>query len=442
VIRVERWAVPVDGDAVGLAARTRALAADHTAVSADVAAIIAAVAERGDAAVAELTRRLDLCQASLAPARVAPEELSAALAGLSPELRAALSRARDNVAAVAQAGLSAEAEVELAEGHRIRLRQVPVRRAAVYVPGGRAPYPSTVIMGVTAARVAGVDEVVVCTPPSDAGVHPAILGACELCRVTEVWRMGGAQAVAAVALGTETVVGVDVVVGPGNLWVQEAKRQLAHRVGIDGFAGPTDLLIVASSGARPRALALDLLAQAEHGPETVVALVSDHPELLKGAADAVTRLAADRPTAQPAAVVLVAAALQDGLAFAEAFAPEHLQLVGSAAEALAPQVRSAGCLLVGTSAATAFGDYIAGSNHVLPTAGAARFASALSPAPFRRRMAEVRIEPDAAGRLAGPGAAIARAEGFVVHAESMQARAQEAEGGGAQPGSRAHVTPR
>lgn len=420
MIRLERWALASGGDAAGLAAAARALAPDASAVAAGVAEIIGEVARGGDGAVAALTRRLDREQPI--PVRVETAELQGALNALDPSLRSALERARDNVVAVAGAGVAAERDVTLPEGHRVRLRQVPVRRAAVYVPGGRAPYPSTVVMGVVAARAAGVDEVVVATPQGPNGLHPAVLAACALTGAAEVYRMGGAQAVAALALGTETIAPVDVVVGPGNLWVQEAKRQLAHRVGIDGFAGPSDLLVVASAGASARPVALDLLAQGEHGPETLVAMASDDAHLLEAVAGEVETLAGARPTVDPAAVVLVDAAPEDALAFAEAFAPEHLELVGAAAEALAPRVRNAGCLLVGPGSATAFGDYVAGSNHVLPTGGAARFASALSPAHFRRGMAEVRIGPRSAAALAGPGAAIARAEGFVVHAESMEAR--------------------
>jgi len=300
-------------------------------------------------------------------------------------------------------------------------------RAAVYVPAGRAPYPSTVVMGAVTARTAGVEQVVVCAPPGrDGAAHPVILAACALCGVEEVYRMGGAQAVAALAYGTGSVDAVDVIVGPGNLYVQEAKRQLSDLVGLDGFAGPSDLLVLLDSEADPRLVALDLLAQAEHGHETIVAAVSPDAERLDRIAAEVVALAADRPGAgDPAAVVLIdAPGLEAALAFADAFAPEHLQLVGPTAEALAPRVRRAGCVLVGAESGTAFGDYIIGSNHVLPTGGAARFASGLSPRVFRRRMAEVHAGP-AAAALARQGATIARAEGFVVHAESMEARIGE-----------------
>jgi histidinol dehydrogenase len=309
---------------------------------------------------------------------------------------------------VAVAGCDDEREVALPEGQLVRLREVAVRRAAIYVPGGRAPYPSTVVMGVVTARAAGVEEVVVCAP----GAHPLILAACALCEADAVFRMGGAHAVAALAYGTETVPRADVIAGPGNLYVQEAKRLVSGDVGIDGFAGPSDVLVLASEGADPALVAIDLAAQAEHGEGTIVCAVSDDPDLL----DAI-----DLDPGAAVAALVDAPDLDAALAFAEAFAPEHLELIGPDAEALAPRVRSAGCVFVGRDSATAFGDYVAGSNHTLPTGGAARFASGLSARHFRRRMSEVRIGP-AAAALARAGAPIARAEGFERHAASMEVR--------------------
>jgi histidinol dehydrogenase len=304
---------------------------------------------------------------------------------------------------VAEAGLDEERRVDLPQGQTVRLREVPVRRAAVYAPGGRHPYPSSVVMGAATARAAGVEQVVLAAP----GGHPTILAAAALCGVDEVYRMGGAQAIAALAYGTETVPAVDVIVGPGSLWVQEAKRLVAGAVGIDGFAGPSDLTVIASAGADPEPLRLDLLAQAEHGEGSLVVAVSDDDALLQRLEDA--------------AVTVRAADMDAALAFAEALAPEHLQLAGTAAEELAPRVRSAGCLFVGIESGTAFGDYVAGSNHTLPTDGAARFASGLSVRHFRRRMAEVRVG-SAAPALARAGVPIARAEGFEQHAASMEIR--------------------
>ena len=388
------------------AARVRALVPAPASVADAVAEIVAAVRSGGDAAVLEIERRFG---AGERPLRVTQGELEAALAALEPAVRAGLEVAITNVRAVARAGLFPDREVALDQGHTVTLREVPVRRAAVYVPGGRNPYPSTVVMGAITARAAGVDEVAVV-----ASEHPVILAACALCEVDEVYRMGGAQGVAALALGTESVPRVDVVVGPGSLWVQEAKRQLSGEVGIDGFAGPSDLMAIVSDGADLEAIGLDLLAQAEHGAGSLVVAVAVEPELL----DALEARLGDTPGP---AVLVDAADLDAALAFAEALAPEHLQLAGAAAEALAARVRSAGCLFVGSESGTAFGDYVAGSNHTLPTDGAARFASGLSVRHFRRTMSEVRIGA-AAGALARAGVPVAEAEGFPGHAASMQIR--------------------
>ncbi len=426
-MRVERPRLERAGDAAALAARLRGLAPSGGVVAEQVGEILARVRDEGDAAVLELTRQLDLDGDDPRALTVDPAALDAAREGLEPDVAASLAVTIANVGEVAAAALHEDREVELAAGQRVLLREVPVRRAAVYVPGGRAPYPSSVVMGVVTARVAGVEEVAVCSPPGAGGeVDPLVLAASALAGAVRVHRIGGAQAVAALAFGTESVPAVDVIAGPGNLWVTEAKRQVFGTVGIDGLAGPSDLFALLTDGADPEWAALDLLAQAEHGPATVVAAASPDGALLGGVAAALERLGAQRPTADPAAVVLVETAdLEAALALAEAFAPEHLSLAGGGAEALAPRVRAAGCVLVGTGSATAFGDYVAGSNHVLPTGGAARFSSGLGPAVFRRRVSEVRVPPDAAAALAPPGAALARAEGFVLHAESMEARMRE-----------------
>jgi histidinol dehydrogenase len=402
------------GDPASLAAELRALVPSPESVAPAVAQIVRDVREGGDAGVVEYTRRLD--RTELHSLVACEPSLQAAADGLDPELRAGLEAAIANVRAVAEASLHEDRTVELGS-HRVALRSVPVSRAAVYVPGGRAPYPSTVVMGVVTARVAGVEEVVVCSPPGpDDGL---VLAACALTRASAAYRMGGAQAIAALAYGTESVPAVDMIVGPGNLYVQEAKRQVSHRVGIDGFAGPSDLLLIADAGADPELAALDLLAQTEHGAGTLTIGVSSSPELLDRLH---TRLGQAPDTGAVAALVELAGD-DAALALAEAVAPEHLQLIGPNAEALASAVTRAGCVFIGPNAGTAFGDYVAGSNHILPTGGSARFASALSAGTFRRRLTEVRID-DPAG-LAAAGAAIARAEGFELHARSMEARIRE-----------------
>jgi histidinol dehydrogenase len=242
--------------------------------------------------------------------------------------------------------------------------------------------------------------------------------------VNEVYRMGGAQAIAALAYGTESVPRVDVIAGPGNAYVTEAKRQVAGVVGIDGLAGPSELVVVASDGADPELVALDLLAQSEHGEDSLLALISPDAATLDRVEEAIAQLANDLPSVTAAPLALVQAAdAEAAVRLADAIAPEHLELIGADAEALKDEVRSAGCVFVGASSATAFGDYVAGSNHVLPTGGAARFASGLSVGTFRRRMARVSFSDEAARALAPYGAALARAEGFPVHGESMERRA-------------------
>jgi histidinol dehydrogenase len=380
----------------------------------------------GDEAVLRLTERFD--KAGLGPEqlRVDAGELESSVGVLEPDVLRGLRTAIANVRAVVKAQERHPVEVQLEQGQRVEIVEVPVRRAAIYVPGGRAPYPSTVVMGAVTARVAGVDQIVVCAPPGPGGrAHPVILAACVLCEVTEVYRMGGAQAIAALAYGTASVRPVDVIAGPGNAWVQEAKRQLAFtKVGIDGVAGPSELAVIADGpGIDPETVALDLLAQAEHGPDSPLWLFAPDEEVREGIVDAVERLAGERPSVADARLEVCALGGSQALELAEEIAPEHLELVGEEAERLAPRVRRAGCVFVGAGAGTAFGDYVAGSNHILPTGGAARFQSALSAATFRRRMARVSLPDGAPGRLAPGGAALARAEGFPVHAESMERRA-------------------
>jgi histidinol dehydrogenase len=411
------------GGPAGLASHLRSLVPPADSVREAVREIVEAVRMRGDEAVLEYTRRFDTAGGEPRALTVGGAELDEALKRLPLDVVAGLQVAIANVARVAQAGTKEDAAVELAQGHQIRVREVPVGSAAVYVPGGRAPYPSTVVMGVVTARAAGVLDVGVCSPPGvDGEIDDSVLGVCRLCGVESVHRMGGAQAIAAFAHGTETVRRVDVVVGPGNLYVQEAKHQLSSLVGIDSFAGPSDLLVLLGADAdepAARLAALDMLAQAEHGPDSlVVAIACD--------ADVASLLTAELEShaVEHLATLVVAEATSaaEALELANTFAPEHLQLIGREVEALAASVRAAGCVFVGPLTGTAFGDYVAGSNHVLPTSGAARFASMLSARHFRRTMAEVRIDQAAAVKLARAGIPLARTEGFDWHARSMEAR--------------------
>jgi histidinol dehydrogenase len=429
-MRVDRLGIdekPLGAGAAGAAAYLHALVPGGSSVEREVREILGRVRAEGDGAVRDYTRRFDTAGEEPRPLVVVPAELDEAIKLLPLELVAGLQVAIRNVAEVAQAGAGEDTAVQLAQGQRILLRELPVRSAAVYVPGGRAPYPSTVVMGVVTARAAGVVDVAVCSPPGPSGqIDPSILGTCRLCGVDRVYRMGGAQAIAALAYGTGSIDRVDVVVGPGNVYVQEAKHQLSATVGIEGFAGPSDLMVLLGQDASEHEVhlaALDLLAQAEHGSGTLVMGVSSGRRIGDALALTLKRLATERPKVEGAvcAVIDVGDA-RAAVELANEFAPEHLELVGAEMEALAANVRSAGCVFVGPASATAFGDYVAGSNHVLPTAGAARFASMLSPRHFRRTMAEVRIGLDATAKLAMAGVPLARAEGFEWHARSMEAR--------------------
>jgi histidinol dehydrogenase len=403
-MRVERFTATAD-EAESAAARLRALAPAGVSVREDVERIVDDVRERGDAALREYASRFDGAEP---PLRVSPQELDAAAADLRHDLRCGLEVAMGNIAAVAGASLGDDAELTLPQGQRMVVRELPVRRAAIYAPGGRNPYPSTVLMGAVTARVAGVEQIAVLSP----GAHPVVLAACALCGIDEVYRFGGAHGIAALAFGTASIARADVVAGPGGLYVQEAKRLVSGDVGIDGFLGPSDVFIVAADDADPELVAADLLAQAEHGEGTIVALASTAALI-----DAVQPLLTLENEA--ACGLVEVEGCDAGLAVAEAFAPEHLELMGGRAERLAPRVRRAGAVFVGGG--TAFGDYVAGSNHSLPTGGSARYGSALSVRHFRRRMTEVHID-GAANALARLGAPIARAEGFELHARSMEAR--------------------
>lgn len=402
-----------------VAARLRERVAAGESVAAQVSEIIRAVRIEGDAAVEDFTRRFDTSGASPPPVVVPAIELERAVRELAPDVRFGLEATIENVGRVATACVQQDRTVTF-DDHEVVLREAPVRRAAVYAPGGRAPYPSSVVMGVVTARAAGVRDVTVCTPPArDGMVNQAVLAVCRLSGADEVLRIGGAQAIAALAYGTETIMPADVIVGPGNLWVQEAKRQVSGQVGIDAFAGPSDLVVIVDGDSAVEPVALDLLAQAEHGTGSIVVAVSVSIDILVALEE---RFAAEEDTGAVVGLVQVLT-LGDALAFAEAFAPEHLQLIGTEARELAHCISRTGCLFVGAKSATALGDYIAGSNHTLPTGGTARFASALGPQHFRRSFCEVRIYD--ASTLARKAAPIARCEGFEFHARSMEARIQE-----------------
>jgi histidinol dehydrogenase len=382
-------------------------------VSSTVADIVDMVRDGGDEAVRRLTSRLD--GVDVDDLRVEPRRLREALDDLDPEVRAALELLAENLRLVAEDKMPRPTRVTLRHGQVVATRQVPVRRVGVYVPGGLAAYPSSAVMAIVPAQVAGVPEIAACSPPGPSGLpHAGALAVCALLGVEEVYAAGGAQAVAALALGTASIPVVDMVVGPGNAYVEEAKRRLFGEVGIESLAGPTELLVVADATAPAEATAVDLLAQVEHGPGSQSVLVSAEPDVL----------AAIEPFLPDGSgvVVIEADTLETALAFVNAYGPEHLQLMVADAEAALSAVHHAGAIFIGPHSGTAYGDYIAGSNHILPTGGHSRFSSGLSPAAFLRTQEVVELSEAAAAALASPLAALARAEGFVDHARSGEIR--------------------
>jgi histidinol dehydrogenase len=414
----------------------RAPAAQVEAARATVRELVAAVASRGDPAVADAARRFDGVDAPPAAWRATAAELAAAEAALGRELRAALADAIERVRAFHQAQRPADLVWTGRQGVRLVQRFVPLRRAGVYAPGGLAAYPSSVVMNVVPAQAAGVGSVALATPPGPGGRgHPAVLGAASLLGVDEVWLLGGAQAVAALACGTGTVPAVDSVTGPGNLWVALAKREVADRVRSDGFAGPTEVAVLADASADPLLVAVDLVAQAEHDPLAACLLVTDDPGLWKAvepllaeeAAAATHRDRVEAAFAGQSAVVLCddRAAM---LRVAEAFAPEHLELLVRDPGELAGRVRNAGAVFVGPWTPVALGDYAAGSNHVLPTAGTARFASGLSTLDFLRTVQVAEFDREALAAAAPTVTALAGAEGLPAHGRAVTARLEPPEG--------------
>jgi histidinol dehydrogenase len=427
-MRVKRFEWEGAG-ATALEAREWAEGESLEEIDASLNEIEGAVRRRGDDAVLELTARFDATEQRPSSLRVDPDASSAALAVLEPDIREALEVAAANIRAVAETQVDdTPREVTLPQGHSVTLREVPVRTAGIYAPGGGAVYPSSVLMCAIPARVAGVERLVLASPPRpDGSPHPLVLAAAALCEVDEVYAMGGAQAIFALALGTETVDRVDVIVGPGNTWVQEAKRRMSGFVGFDSYAGPSELMVIAGPDVDPEWVALDLCAQAEHGESSPLLVAAEEEALLDTLRSATERAATKLPGIGDSPLALVCVpGLSDAIDLANAFAPEHLELVVERAAQLAEKVTTAGCVFVGRHGATAFGDYVAGSNHVLPTGGAGRFSGPLGPGTFRRKIATVEVPADAAAKLAPQVKALAKAEGFPVHGESAMIRAEDA----------------
>lgn len=393
---------------------------------ATVQEIIAAVRARGDRALRELTARFDGCD--IADVRVSEAECEAALGGIDSDLRAALEHARAAITAYHQEQRTPGTAIERA-GVYSREVVVPVDRAGLYVPGGRAAYPSTVLMTAIPARIAGVPAIALCVPPGQDGKVPAAtLAAAALVGVDEVYRVGGAQAIAALAYGTETIVPVDVIFGPGNAYVALAKRKVAGVVGTD-TAGPSEVAVVADDTADPRFAAADLLAQTEHGPDGAAVLVTwSEPvaDAVDRELDALVAGAAGSPDLRATLASTGRAILVDGpdhaMAIANALAPEHLELLVADPDKLVTLVRNAGAVFCGPWAPAVVGDYLAGVNHVLPTGRTARFASALRVSDFERRIHVVTLDKEALLGLEPDIRALARVEGLDAHAAAVAER--------------------
>jgi histidinol dehydrogenase len=399
-------------------------------VVATVAEILADVRRRGDAAVLEHTRRLDRHPAESAAALEVPRaRLEDALAGLAAPTRTALETAAGRIRAFHERQRAESWRYEEPDGTLLGQQVTPLERVGLYAPGGRAAYPSSVLMNAIPAKVAGVDELVMVSPAPAGELDDNVLAAAALAGVDRYFAIGGAQAVAALAFGTETVPRVDKIVGPGNAWVAEAKRQVYGRVAIDMIAGPSEVLVLCDGATDPEWVALDLFAQAEHGPDSQALLVTWAGGYAAQVKAAIDRLigAMDRRddivrSLEERGALITVANPQRAIELANRIAPEHLELSVEEPLALAPRIRHAGAIFLGRHAAEALGDYCAGPNHVLPTSGTARFSSPLGVYDFQKRTSLLMCPPAAAARLGRVAAELARAEGLQAHALSAEAR--------------------
>ena len=393
-----------------------------------VEAILTAVRDRGDAAIADFTERFDGFRPE--PMAVSPEALEQAWTSLPTNLRDALELAHRRITDFHQRQRPTDLAVTGPHGERLGRRWRPVERAGLYVPGGRAAYPSTVLMNAVPARVAGVKDVVICSPAGrDGAVNPVVLAAAHLAGVKTVFRLGGAQAVAAMAYGSESVPKVDVISGPGNLYVTLAKQAVYGQVAIDSLAGPSEVLVIADHSAKPDQVAADLLAQAEHDPLAAAVLITTDPALADGINAAVAEQLADHPRQEICeaalrdwGLVVVCDDLESCAHLSDSFAPEHLELLVERPEPLADRIQNAGAIFLGPWSPEAVGDYLAGPNHTLPTCGAARFSGALSVETFMRHTSLIGFNRAALEATGSAVQELATSEGLHSHAESVRRR--------------------
>lgn len=399
-------------------------------VTRDVELILEEVRNRGDEALAEYTARFDGHRLETeADWRIGPEACREAYDALQPDLRAALELAAKRIRVFHEAQKPADSETTDHHGVRMGARWLPVDAAGLYVPGGRAAYPSSLLMNAIPAKVAGVERLVVVTPTPKGVVNPLVLAAAHLAGVDEVWRVGGGQAIAALAYGTQRIAPVDVVTGPGNAWVAEAKRQLYGVVGIDMVAGPSEILLIADGQNDPDWAAADLLSQAEHDPAAQAILITDDPVFADTVADRVGVELAMLPTARVASeswnthgTIIEVGDLSEAPALANALAAEHVQIATDDPEALFAQIRHAGSVFLGRMTPEAVGDYVAGPNHVLPTGRRARFASGLSVLDFMKRTSFLQLDKAALEAIGPAAILLAEAEGLPAHARSIELR--------------------
>ena len=401
-------------------------------VARNVTHIIKRVRDEGDAAVRDLTRLFDKHDLDATGWKMDRADCLAAWEGLAPDLRDALELAAERIASYHAKQRPADTDEVDAQGIRLGARWRAVDSAGVYVPGGRAAYPSSVLMNALPARAAGVGRLIMVTPTPNGEVNPLVLAAAHLTGVDEIWRVGGAQAIAALAYGTDRIAPVDVITGPGNAWVAEAKRQLYGVVGIDMVAGPSEIVVVADAANDPEWIAADLLSQAEHDPTSQSILFTDDAAFADKVAAAVDAQIARLATAETAraswnanGAIVVVETLADAIPLCDRLAPEHLELACDEAEALFAQVRHAGSVFLGRHTPEAIGDYVAGPNHVLPTGRRARFASGLSVLDFMKRTSFLALEPEGLAAIGPAAVALANAEGLPAHAQSVSIRLKD-----------------
>ena len=395
----------------------------------DVAAILADVKARGDVAIADYTARFDGHDLAQSGWKVPASECHKALDALGPDLRSALTLAADRIRAYHIGQRPTDTESVDAAGVRLGARWRAVDAAGIYVPGGRAAYPSSVLMNMIPAIVAGVERLVMVTPAMGGNVNPLVLAAAALCGTSEVWRIGGAQAIAALAYGTNTIAPVDVITGPGNAWVAEAKRQLYGVVGIDMVAGPSEIVVLADDNNDPNWIAADLLSQAEHDPTSQSILFTDGAAFADRVVAAVEARLGQLATEQVArasweahGAVIVTPTLDDAMPLINRLAPEHLEIATDEPDRFFARVRHAGSVFLGRHTPEAIGDYVAGPNHVLPTGRRARFASGLSVLDFMKRTSFIACDPASLAAIGPAAITLAEAEGLPAHAASIATR--------------------